>query len=520
MADVNVILLFDSFFGSRGSGNSNFDYPAGICATDDKLFIVDKQNSRIKIHDLTGAFISEFGSFGTGNNNFSFPEGIATDDTYLYIVDSANHRIKVHDLTGVYVSEFGSNGSGNNNFDYPVGIAIYNGNLWIADKQNGRVKEHTTAGVFVREITGFNFPEGVAAIDDKIVVSNSGDKEIKFYTPLGSFLFNADHSFDYPTIIKETNGVLTVLEKQNNKLVFLNEVGTFISEFGEEGSGIDEFFFPYDLSYYDDKVYVVDSANHRIAIYDFTVEQDVPIYADEILDLTKQLYPTGRAWWMPKNSIFEKIHLGLAYSESRTHSATREILDSILPDNDTFSEADAVRWEQALALITPENVDLEDRKEAILRKMQFPGSVPARQHYLFIQGELQKAGFAVYVHENRFGDPPAAISLSAAIYDQINYDQVTYGFEGYEDATTIANHIEEEKDEDFNFGNIINARATFFIGGPTFPNRAEVDPDRKKEFRELILKMKPAQTAGILLIDYIKPEGVEYDLIEDTQEVY
>lgn len=520
MADTNVILLYNTRFGSKGSGNDNFDYPSGCCVADDKLFIVDKQNHRIKIHNLNGSFISAFGSYGSGNDQFSFPEGIASDGVSLFIVDSANHRIKEHTLTGTYVSQFGSNGSGNANFDYPMGIHIYNDNLWIADKQNGRVKVHDKTGTFIIEITGLNFPEGVTSIDDKIVITDSANKKVKFYSALASFLYDSPATFLYPTFIKEVNGVLCVVEKQNSKIVFLSDEGVFLSEFGEEGSGANQFYFPYDVVFYNDLLYIVDSANFWVQVYDIVVDPNVPIYVDEFTELTKQLYPTGRAWYMIRNSIFELFHKGLAYSESRVNSAIRELLDSIIPDNDGFSETDAANWEQALALLTPTDVSLTVRKEAIFRKMQFPGGVPARQHYLFVQGELQKAGFDVYVTENRFGDPPTVVSFSAAIYGKIKYGQLNYGAQGLTDATIVANHIEEEKDENFNMGNEVNFRATFFIGGETYPGRAIVDPDRKAEFRELILKLKPAQTVGILLIDYVKPEGIGFDVIEDTLEVY
>ncbi len=520
MADTNVILLFNTQFGSKGTGNVEFDYNAGICIAGGQLYVIDKQNHRIQILTFAGVFVDEFGSSGSGNDNFYFPEFIISDGTNLYISDSANHRIKVHDLAGVFVSEFGTRGSANNQFDYPMAITIYNDLLYICDKQNGRVKVHQKDGIFISEITGLNFPEGITNISDKIVISDSANKLVKFYTPLGDFLNNSPNTWEYPTSVKEINGVLCVAEKQDSKIVFLDDVGQLLSEFGTKGTGQDQFFFPYDTFFDNDLLYISDSANHRIKIFDVTIELDVPIYAEAFLKLTKQLYPTGRVWWMKKNSTFELFHFGLAFSESRINSEIKGLLDSILPDNDNFDEADAANWESALGLFIQPELSLEDRKTAILRKMQYPGSVPARQHYLFVQGELQKAGFDVYVHENRFGDPPSVLSFSQAIYGEVNYGQVNYGASGIPDGTKIANYIEESRDESFNFGNDVNLRATFFIGGEIFPNRTNVEILRKNEFRELILRLKPAQTAGILLIYFINFYGVEFDIIEETLEVY
>ncbi|MCJ7802753.1 MAG: NHL repeat-containing protein [Candidatus Marinimicrobia bacterium] len=519
MASTNVILLFNNQFGSRGSGSDEFNYPSGICIANNKIYQVDKQNNRVKIHNLNGNYVSSFGTYGSGNTNFSFPEFIISDGVHLFITDSANHRIKKHDLNGVYVAQFGTRGSGNDQFDYPMAITIYNDLLYIADKQNGRAKVHQKDGTYISEIGGFNFLEGITNINDKIVISDSGNKKVKYYTALLNFLFDANTTFSYPTSVKEINGVLCVTERQDSMIVFLDDLGNKLSEIGSKGSGQDQFFFPYDSFFNNDFLYISDSANHRIKIFDITIEQDVPIYADELLEQTKQLYPTGRAWWMKKNSIFEKVHLGLAYSESRALSAIRELLDSIIPDNDNFDDVDAFRWERALGLFQQPSISLDDRKAAILRKMQYPGSVPARQHYLFVQGELQKAGFNVYVHENRFGDPPSVLNLGASLYGQVKYGQATYGAGGVT-GTRIANHIEESKDAAFNFGSTVNLRATFFIGGKIFPNRANVHIERKSEFRELILRLKPAQTAGSLLIDYGTFEGIGFDEIGVNMEVY
>jgi len=527
MASINVTPTYNSEFGSRGAGNNQFDYPSGCIIASSQLYICDKQNNRIQIFDLAGNYISKFGSYGSGNDNFSFPEGIETDGTYIYVVDSANHRIKKHDLAGLFISEFGSRGAGNAEFDYPCGITLYDEKLYIADKQNGRIKVHLKDGTYVSEISGLNFPEGVTTLNDLIIISDSGNKKVKYYTPALSFLFNANTIFNYPTSVKNINGVICVCERQASYLTFLDDLGNKLSDFGEVGSTQNKFNFPYDSVFTLNPapeepglMFIVDSANHRIEIFSIEIKTDVPTYSDELLEQTKQLYPTGRAWWMKKGSIFELFHLGLAFSESRVVSFVRGLLDSIIPDNDNFSEVDATRWESALGLFIQPNTPLENRKEGIIRKMQYPGSVPARQHFKFVEVQLRLAGFDVYVHENRFGDPPTVAPTQSAIYGNFFYGQLPYGSSAVT-GTPIANFIDESRDESFNFGDSVNARATFFIGAATYPNRAIVLTSRKQEFRELILKLKPAQTAGLLLIDYVDSmQGIGFDVIGLDMEVY
>jgi hypothetical protein len=102
------------------------------------------------------------------------------------------------------------------------------------------------------------------------------------------------------------------------------------------------------------------------------------------------------------------------------------------------------------------------------------------------------------VHEN-LGTPP--INPVPSNYGGANYGGANYGNTGLSNYTLIANYIDEDKDRNYILGQN-GLLYSFFIGGENFGERAQVDPLRKKEFRELILKLKPAHTIGFLNIDY------------------
>lgn len=214
--------------------------------------------------------------------------------------------------------------------------------------------------------------------------------------------------------------------------------------------------------------------------------------------LSRQLYPTGRAWRLKIDTLFFKLHDALAKSEKECYDASDILYTSILPDNNNFSNIDATNWERALGLLNQPYLTLSERKQIILRKMQHPGNISARQHYLYLQSQLQNAGFDVYVHENR----PIAINPESSYYNSFNYGGQVYGNNGILNSTKIVNYIDEIKDQNFIFGNEQHLRALFFIGAQTYPNFANIPQNRKREFRELILKLKPAQSGGILLINY------------------
>jgi len=232
---------------------------------------------------------------------------------------------------------------------------------------------------------------------------------------------------------------------------------------------------------------------------------------DKITQLTKQLYPKGRAFNMPVDSIFEKLHAAITLSEARAYNDSIATLNVILPDNMNFTADDATRWEERLGLITNTSVSLADRKLAIIRKINHPGTIPARQNWLYLQEQLQAAGFDVYVYENIFAgttmtptDILGAAIVGIAEHDpNLEHGQAEHGSietgSVYEDC--VANYIDELLDAWFDVG--ANLRNTFFIAGPYIDQFADVELIRKEEFRQLILKIKPVQTVGFLFINYV-----------------
>lgn len=232
--------------------------------------------------------------------------------------------------------------------------------------------------------------------------------------------------------------------------------------------------------------------------------------ASKLISLTRQLYPTGRAFKMPEDGYLHRLHRALVISEEAAYSNALAVLNSVLPDNANFTADDATDWERRLGLISNPAVSLADRKAAIIRKMNHPGRVLGRQHYLYLQGQLQAAGFDVYVYENRVSDGmggyttmnPLTVSggVGAFIRRHGMYRHGQFRHGSYY-RNIIANHINEEMDWQFSTGD--NLRSTFFIGGSTLGDFADVDINRKDEFRQLILRVKPVQTVGFLLINYV-----------------
>lgn len=229
----------------------------------------------------------------------------------------------------------------------------------------------------------------------------------------------------------------------------------------------------------------------------------------QLLRLAKRLFPTGRATLIPKNGIWYRYLTAITNKEEEMVGDIKSTLDSILPDNDNFTADDATDWERRLGLITNTSVSLADRKLAIIRKMNHPGTIPARQNYRYLQRELRNAGFDVYVYENRFDDgmggletrsPGDIIGTTDSIEYQLDMFQLGQ-FQMGVDYNKKAVWSLDDADYVFDAGSLL--RRSFFIAGNTVSTFADVDADREQEFRELILKVKPVQTVAWLFVNYV-----------------
>lgn len=221
----------------------------------------------------------------------------------------------------------------------------------------------------------------------------------------------------------------------------------------------------------------------------------------KIKSVKQMLQPTGRAFRIVRDGSKDTLNTSLAEVEAMYYDDIASLMDSVFPDNATFSADDATAWERVFGLTTNTATPLATRKTAIQRKRSFPGKNPARAHYLYIQKQLQDAGFAVYVHENIPTQNP--VDLNGTIVDNLQYGNFQYGGKRYGVYINhlVANSIYNANDLNFDIGQ--NFKCTFFIGGSVAGNYANVSAAREEEFRQLILRLKPAHMVAVLFINLV-----------------
>jgi sugar lactone lactonase YvrE len=97
-------------------------------AGDGSYYISDGYgNARVHHFDPDGRWIASWGAPGTGPGEFNLPHNILVSGDFVYVADRENHRIQVFDLSGAFQGFFGAA------LHRPSGIALLGEQLWVAE---------------------------------------------------------------------------------------------------------------------------------------------------------------------------------------------------------------------------------------------------------------------------------------------------------------------------------------------------------------------------------------------------
>jgi streptogramin lyase len=191
------IYVFDTLFGTKGSGLNQLNGPEGICVgPDGNLYIADTQNSRILEWTCDGKPIKAIGSNGPSaiwrnEPEFDHPAGVmVAPDGQIYVADTQNNRIVLLDPNGLVNLSWGRLGTRRRQFTAPRVVARdHFGNIWVLDSGNSRVsnfsnmgKFNFTWGTFGTQPGSLNFPLGMALNNiDQGILADTGNFRIQVF---------------------------------------------------------------------------------------------------------------------------------------------------------------------------------------------------------------------------------------------------------------------------------------------------------------------------------------------------
>ncbi len=277
--------LFFSSFGSAGTGDGQFNHPAGI-AIDPKgnIWVVDQSNDRVQKFSAAGEYMSSFGSAGTGDGQFGRPTSIALDPKgNIWVADAGNHRIQKFSENGGFLAKFGSGGSGNGQFNGPEGIAIDpKGDIWVADTYNGRIQKFNENGEFIKVVGSKGSGSGQlgeptdldVGSDGSIWVADWQNNRVTVFSDAGQLVRQfgsygaGDGQFNHPDVIDvDTKGNVWVADQNNGRVQQFSQSGEYLAQFGSNGSGDGQFSFGWPMGIATDSkgnIWVSDTANNRV----------------------------------------------------------------------------------------------------------------------------------------------------------------------------------------------------------------------------------------------------------------
>lgn len=143
--------------GVAGDGLNEFNSPSAVLVTPNgDIFVGDghggDSNARIVKFSADGSYLLEWGGKGTGPGEFSTPHALAMDSRgRLFVGDRENSRIQLFDQQGNFLDEW-------TQFGRPSGLYIdQNDILYFADSQsddaNATVQSNWNEGIRIGSVT-------------------------------------------------------------------------------------------------------------------------------------------------------------------------------------------------------------------------------------------------------------------------------------------------------------------------------------------------------------------------------
>jgi tripartite motif-containing protein 71 len=261
-AGSSTALTFVSQFGSKGSGNEQFNQVYGIAvdAVNGWVYAVDGAG-RVEKSNLAGTYISQFNAGGTLNEPRQVTVAPNSD---VLVMNARNHQCDVFNDAGALLFTFGSQGTGNGQFtDDPRGVSVSaNGNLaFITDSGGKRVEvfsltsnatNYTKAGFAYTIASGtgagqFVGPRGLTTTaDGHLLLTDEwgfGLHEFTFTatsaTPTRNLFETAAPvpGVDTPRGVQvAANGQIYIVDYWNQRIEYMNADGTGAASFGFRGN--------------------------------------------------------------------------------------------------------------------------------------------------------------------------------------------------------------------------------------------------------------------------------------------
>lgn len=248
------------------------------------VYVVDTGNHRLAKFSASGDFVQSIGGFGWEREQFDRPMDVtAKTGLDVFVADYNNERIERYDSKLNYISSLYADEtlSASLQFGFPGGVDVSrHGEIFIVDNENNRILKLNVDGRPDLSFGDFNWGEGqlfqpakicVSALD-QIYVSDLKTNEIVVFDYYGNFItrFGGDSLQRPHGITVSADGDIYIADTGHHQVVVFNQQNQMVFRWGSEGSKIGAFNHPVDIGIHKNRIYVLDSGNARIQIFELT----------------------------------------------------------------------------------------------------------------------------------------------------------------------------------------------------------------------------------------------------------
>jgi len=183
------------YIGTKGKRPGTFNIPTGICIDEprQRLLVADFANHVVQILSLDGTFLGHiggttssglFGKPGRLEGEFRGPSDVDVDSFgRIYVADKENSRIQIFHSGGNFITTFGQAGAAKGRFNKPSGLCVdHNGDIYICDTFNNRIQiiksPFATAMKpqykVIKVLTTDQYTTGAMKVPNKCAIANDG----------------------------------------------------------------------------------------------------------------------------------------------------------------------------------------------------------------------------------------------------------------------------------------------------------------------------------------------------------
>ncbi len=273
---------FKLSIGAKGDGPGQFNSPKSVSSdANGNVYVLDSGNNRIQKFTPTGQLLTFIGGFGWEQGQFQLPADIFVYNSLdIFVADYENNRIERYDKDLNWLASYSSNRNWNPRYQFyfPTAVCLsLHGDFFIADSENDRIIKLNAS--FEPELSFGDYDWGQGMLQepsdifitnqDRVYITDSKAATVMLYDYFGNFIqeIGTEYLSNPQGIYVDEIGHVFVADSDQHAVFVFDRVGTLVLQIGSFGNKYGAFNEPYDVSVSRDLLFVADTGNHRIQVF-------------------------------------------------------------------------------------------------------------------------------------------------------------------------------------------------------------------------------------------------------------